>query len=79
MTIHGPVRDPYLSEFSERYDLNSGCSVESTQLLHLAVVLAVDTRPATVFKKAYLYFKKAFDKEPHRRLFAKVRACGVAG
>ena len=30
LTIHGPVRDPYLSEFSERYDLDSGCSVEST-------------------------------------------------
>ena len=27
----------------------------------------------------YLDFKKVFDKEPHRRLLAKVRACGVAG
>ena len=44
LTIHGPVRDPYLSEFSERYDLDSGCSVESTLLLHLAVVLATDAR-----------------------------------
>ena len=48
LTIHGPVRDPYLSEFSERYDLDSGCSVESTLLLHLVVVLVADTRPATV-------------------------------
>ena len=44
LTIHGPVRDPYLSEFSERYDLDSGCSVESTLLPHLAVVLTADTR-----------------------------------
>ena len=48
LTIHGPVRDPYLSEFSERYDLDSGCSVESTLQLHLAVVLVADTRPSTV-------------------------------
>ena len=27
----------------------------------------------------YLDFKTVFDKVPHRRLFAKVRACGVAG
>ena len=37
LTIHGPVREPYLSEFSESYDLDSGCSAESTLLLHLAV------------------------------------------
>ena len=42
---HGPVRDPYLSDFSEKHDLDSGCSVEPTLLLHLAVVLATDTWP----------------------------------
>ena len=44
LTIHGPVRDPYLLEFSESYDLDSGCSAESTLLLHLVVVLAADAR-----------------------------------
>ena len=48
LTIHGPGRDPYVSEFSERYDLDSGCSAESTLLLHLMVVLAADPRPATI-------------------------------
>ena len=42
---HGPVRDPCLSEFSEKHDLDSGCSVEPTLLLHLVVMLAADTRP----------------------------------
>ena len=41
---HGPVRDPCLSEFSEKHDLDSGCSVELTLLLHLAVVLAADAQ-----------------------------------
>ena len=50
LTIHGPVRDPYLSEFSKRYDLDSGCSVESTLLLHLAVMLTTDTRPTTILQ-----------------------------
>ena len=45
LTIHGPVKDPYLAEFSERYDLDSGCSVEPTLLLHLVVVLATEPRP----------------------------------
>ena len=35
-------RDPYSSDFSERYDLNSARSVEPTLLLHLVVVLAAD-------------------------------------
>ena len=42
---HGPVRDPCLSEFSEKHDVDSGCSVEPTLLRHLAVVLAAETRP----------------------------------
>ena len=42
---HSPVRDPCLSEFSEKHDLDFGCSVEPTLLLHLAVVLAADARP----------------------------------
>ena len=36
---------PCPSEFSEEHNLNSGCSVETTLLLHLAVVLAAETRP----------------------------------
>ena len=42
-TVLSVTRD--LSELSERYDLNSGHSVEPTLLLHLAVVLATETRP----------------------------------
>ena len=42
-------KGPVPSEFSERYDLDSGCSVESTLPPHLAVVLAADTRSATVY------------------------------
>ena len=38
-------KGPVLSDLSERYDLNSGCSVEPTLLLPLAVVLATETRP----------------------------------
>ena len=29
--------------------------------------------------RVFLDFKKVFDKVPHRRLFDKVRTCGVAG
>ena len=29
--------------------------------------------------RVYLDLKKAFDKAPRQRFFAKVRACGVAG
>ena len=38
-------KGPVLLDLSERYDLNSGCSVEPTLLLHLTVVLATETRP----------------------------------
>ena len=45
LTIHGPVSDPYLSG-----ELDSGCSVEPTLLLHLAVVLAADTTAPQQYK-----------------------------
>ena len=38
-------KGPIPSDLSEGHDLNSGCSVESTLLLPLAVVLATETRP----------------------------------
>ena len=62
LTIHGPVRDPYLRSYpklSEGNDLNSGCSVESTLLLQLAAVLVTDTRPTTIYPYDYMdSFKK---------------------
>ena len=45
LAIHGPVRDQCLSDLSEGHDLNSGCSVKTTLLLHIAVVIATETRP----------------------------------
>ena len=63
---YGPVRDPCLSEFSKKHDLDSRCSVEPTPLLHLAVELAANARPhnnipniATMLRPLFCLFKKA--------------------
>ena len=46
-------KGPVPSELSERYDLDSGCLVEPTPLLHLVVVLAADTWPTTILLNSY--------------------------
>ena len=49
-----------------------------TNLLEFYEVVSYWVDEGMAVDIVYLDFKKAFDKVPHRRLFAKVRACGVA-
>ena len=48
LAIFGLIRDPSAPELFGVMTYNSGCSVEQTLLLHLAVVLAADTRPHNI-------------------------------
>ena len=68
----------FTKAFTKFTDLLTGCHV-FTNRLEFCEAVSDWVYEGSAVDVVYLYFKKAFDKVPHRRLLTKVRTCGVAG